>query len=201
MIVIRVLILSNDALIRAGLSVLLPEEATIEVIGQVGLAQLGEGLIDLYRPDVLLVDDDSAVPLLNQQVIALDLPYIRLVDDRIIHSKRGFEPNTIQRNTDLPTLSAALHAVVAGLTVYSQEEGSRSHFQPDLEYPKEGLTAREDEVLQLIGQGMTNRAIGQELSIKESTVKYHVNGILAKLGAQSRTEALAIASKIGWITY
>lgn len=201
MVAIRVLVLSDDALVRAGLSALLHEEESIDVVGQIALTMLGDELLDLYRPDVLLIEDDDVVSRLPQQLTTLDVPYIRLVDERIIHSMRGSEPNTLQRNVDLSTLSAALRVVAAGLSIYSPDEGSRSHFQQGLEYPIQDLTARETEVLQLIGQGMTNRAIGQELSIKESTVKYHVNGILAKLGAQSRTEALSIASRIGWITY
>jgi DNA-binding NarL/FixJ family response regulator len=201
MIAIRVLVLSDDTMIHAGLSEFLSGEETIEVVGHVALTEVEEGLLDVYQPDVLLVDDGNNIPTLRQQLHTLDIPYIRLVDEWTIHSKSSTEPSTLQRNVDLSTLSAALHAVAAGLRVFPQYEGFIPSNQRTLEYPFENLTARETEVLQLIGRGLTNRAIGQELSIKESTVKYHVNGILAKLGAQSRTEALSIASRIGWIIY
>jgi DNA-binding NarL/FixJ family response regulator len=63
----------------------------------------------------------------------------------------------------------------------------------------EPLTAREREVLQLMAQGMANKSIARELAISEHTVKFHVNAILSKFGAQSRTEAVVIASRAGLV--
>ena len=63
----------------------------------------------------------------------------------------------------------------------------------------ESLTPRESEVLQLLAQGMPNKQIALELAISEHTVKYHVNAILGKLGAQSRTEAVVRATRAGLI--
>ena len=63
----------------------------------------------------------------------------------------------------------------------------------------EPLTPREIEVLHLLAEGMTNRAIAQRLEISEHTVKFHVNAILGKLGAQSRTDAVVRATRLGVI--
>ncbi len=63
----------------------------------------------------------------------------------------------------------------------------------------EGLTEREQDVLELIGQGMANKEIAQRLVISERTVKFHVSAILAKLGAGNRTEATRIAAQRGLI--
>jgi DNA-binding NarL/FixJ family response regulator len=63
----------------------------------------------------------------------------------------------------------------------------------------EHLTAREREVLQLVAQGMPNKSIARELAISEHTVKFHVNAILSKFGAQSRTEAVVLASRAGLV--
>ena len=63
----------------------------------------------------------------------------------------------------------------------------------------EALTAREREVLQLIAEGLPNKAIAASLNISEHTVKFHVNAILGKLGAQSRTEAVVRATRLGLI--
>jgi two-component system nitrate/nitrite response regulator NarL len=63
----------------------------------------------------------------------------------------------------------------------------------------EELTPRELEVLQLLAEGLPNKAIGLRLEISEHTVKFHVNAILGKLGAQSRTEAVVRASRLGLI--
>ena len=61
----------------------------------------------------------------------------------------------------------------------------------------EELTPRETEVLQLLADGLTNKAIAQRLGISDHTVKFHVNAVLGKLGAQSRTEAVVRASRLG----
>jgi DNA-binding NarL/FixJ family response regulator len=63
------------------------------------------------------------------------------------------------------------------------------------------LTARENEVLQLLAEGLANKAIARRLGIRETTVKFHVNSILAKLGAQSRTEAVARAARQGLVLF
>jgi len=61
------------------------------------------------------------------------------------------------------------------------------------------LTPRENQVLQLLAQGMTNKAIALDLGITDHTVKFHVNAIMGKLGAQSRTEAVVRATQLGMI--
>ena len=60
----------------------------------------------------------------------------------------------------------------------------------------EDLTPREDEVLQLLAQGMTNKAIAHQLGITDHTVKFHVNAIMTKLNAQSRTDAVIRATRV-----
>ena len=69
------------------------------------------------------------------------------------------------------------------------------------ESPIEPLTPREHEVLQRLAEGLSNRMIAQRLEISEHTVKFHVNAILGKLSAQSRTEAVAHAARLGLITF
>ena len=65
----------------------------------------------------------------------------------------------------------------------------------------EHLTPREQEVLQLLAQGLPNKLIATRLGISDHTAKFHVNGILGKLGAQSRTEALAQAARLGLVLF
>ena len=62
------------------------------------------------------------------------------------------------------------------------------------------LTPREKEVLQLVAEGLTNKAIAQQLAISEHTVKFHVNAIMGKMNAQSRTEAVVRATRLGLIS-
>jgi DNA-binding NarL/FixJ family response regulator len=65
----------------------------------------------------------------------------------------------------------------------------------------EHLTPREQEVLQLLAQGLSNKLIAGRLGISDHTVKFHLNAILGKLGAQSRTEAIAQAARLGLVLF
>jgi len=69
-----------------------------------------------------------------------------------------------------------------------------------LTLPIEDLTPRELEVLQHLAEGLTNKAIAQRLAVSEHTIKFHVNALMSKLGAQSRTEAVVLATRQGLIT-
>jgi DNA-binding NarL/FixJ family response regulator len=108
----------------------------------------------------------------------------------------------LAREIDPAALCAALLAIDRGLTVLDRgaherlwpEAGERAP-REDAPAPFEELTAREREVLQLLAAGMSNRAIARELDISEHTAKFHVNGILGKLGASSRTEAVVAAAR------
>jgi DNA-binding NarL/FixJ family response regulator len=66
--------------------------------------------------------------------------------------------------------------------------------------PGEALTPRELDVLQLLAEGLPNKTIADRLTISEHTVKFHVNALMGKLGAQSRTEAVVRAIRLGWLT-
>ena len=105
------------------------------------------------------------------------------------------------REVDGPSLAAALAAVAQGLAVLSGE------LSPPGPAPGErasdpiavDLTPREREVLTLMAEGMPNKSIAGSLSISGHTVKFHVNAILGKLDAQSRTEAVTRATRMGMI--
>jgi DNA-binding NarL/FixJ family response regulator len=105
----------------------------------------------------------------------------------------------LPRSVDPPALEAALRAALEGLSV-----SDRSFEHPTLEETEpeplsDTLTDRERDVLRLVAEGLTNKAIAARLGIRESTVKDHVNSMLSKLGAQSRTEAVTIALRRGLI--
>jgi DNA-binding NarL/FixJ family response regulator len=94
----------------------------------------------------------------------------------------------------------AVRAVAADLTVLDGAArdalvSRRAAAEPLVE----PLTPREREVLALLAQGMANRAIGERLQISEHTAKFHVNAILGKLGAETRTEALVHAARLGLV--
>jgi len=101
-------------------------------------------------------------------------------------------------------LAAAVHAVAAGLVVIDHTALSTLSFQsrslahPDIDRLEETtLTAREMEVLKLLASGLPNKTIAARLKISSHTAKFHVASILAKLGAASRTEAVAVGMRRG----
>jgi DNA-binding NarL/FixJ family response regulator len=105
----------------------------------------------------------------------------------------------LRRDVDAATLALALPAVVQGLVVSDAAlvSGLLAARQSPLMSAAEALTPREQEVLQLLAEGLPNKTIADRLHISEHTVKFHVNAILSKLGAQSRSEAVVRATRLG----
>ncbi len=102
------------------------------------------------------------------------------------------------RHADGETLAAAATTVARGLSVFDPIL-AQSLFPAPVPAPQEALTTREVEVLQLLAQGLPNKAIATKLEISEHTVKFHVNAIMTKLGVQSRTEAVIRAVRLGLV--
>jgi DNA-binding NarL/FixJ family response regulator len=102
---------------------------------------------------------------------------------------------------DTDKLLTAARAVANGLVVVEPKLASAllPAMDSDQFTPDEPLTPREMEVLQRLAEGLTNKAIAQELGISEHTIKFHVNAIMGKLHAQSRTEAVVRATRLGLI--
>jgi two-component system, NarL family, nitrate/nitrite response regulator NarL len=211
MLDLRVLIIADDPLARAGLATLLTQQPGCSVAGQMaGHADVLAGL-HLYQPDVVVWDLGwepapgpahaptgmeclAAVRDTGQPVVALlsDERYTALVWAAGV---RGL----FLRDVDVVTLALALPAVARGLVVCDATlvSGLLSARQPPLLDPLDVLTPREQEVLQLLAEGLPNKTIADRLHISEHTVKFHVNAILSKLGAQSRTEAVVRATRLG----
>lgn len=199
----RVLIVADDPLARTGLAALLAERDGCTVVGQLpGDDKLAaEALV--YRPAVLLWD-------LGWEADAVDLPdfsesawpVIALVPDVALGPavQSAGARGVLRRDAPPETLIAALGAACAGLSVF--DAALRKALFParaDLPLAAE-FTPRELDVLRLLVDGLSNRAIAQQLAISDNTVKFHLNAILGKLNAQSRTEAVVSAIRLGVIT-
>jgi DNA-binding NarL/FixJ family response regulator len=107
----------------------------------------------------------------------------------------------VPRSADGARLAAALAAVREGLVVVD-EALATAVLRPRQARPAalvEALTPRESEVLQLLAQGLANKAIAARLGISDHTAKFHVNAILGKLGVQTRTEAIVHAARLGLV--
>jgi two-component system nitrate/nitrite response regulator NarL len=204
---LRVLVVADDPLARAGLAALLAEQPGCALVGQVGSNTDLLAQATIYRPDVLLWDLgwDPASEL-ETSLAQIDdlgeegLAVVALLADEAqapevwASGARGL----LLRQASVETLLATLQAAGRGLAVF---DPSLVFLPSPVRDPSlalaEDLTPRETEVLQLLADGLTNKAIAQRLGISDHTVKFHVNAVLGKLDAQSRTEAVVRASRLG----
>lgn len=203
---LRVLIVANDPLARAGLAALLGQEEAIHVVGQVAAVLTEVDTFDVYRPDALLLDlawEPAAGLELVAGLQSLQLPILALLPDDSVATEMAAMtvPGLLLRDSTPAQIVAALLAICEGLVVIDPLLFSAVAPRPDPAPPSlaEALTPREREVLQLLAQGLANKAIAQQLGISEHTVKFHVNSIMGKLSAQSRTEAVVKATQVGLI--
>jgi DNA-binding NarL/FixJ family response regulator len=202
---LRILIVGDNLLARTGLAALLAGEPDLTVVGQVvGDDRLNDDL-DLYKPELLLWDLGWEPSSALEHIADLresGPPVVALLSDPA-HTADAWNAGAVGlllRDTDPDSLFAALDAVGQGLVVLDPQLAAalpRSERAP--EPPAESLTARELEVLQLLAEGLPNKTIARQLSISEHTVKFHLNAIMSKLGAQSRTEAVVRATRLGLI--
>jgi two-component system nitrate/nitrite response regulator NarL len=212
---LRTLILAEDPLARAGLVALLQNEDGITIIGQTN--PLNDNM-DVFLHDIALIDmgwelDDNLTALADSALLDLDTPLLVLLpdDERLTEvmpllysDTRTAAFGVLLRSTSAERIIAALHAINTGLVLFDPA------FTPSLNtFPSGGsipdaplteLTPREREVLNLLAEGLPNKTIARQLTISEYTVKFHVNSILSKLNAGSRTEAVVRATRLGLIT-
>lgn len=193
---------SDDPLVRGGLSALLEGLPGIVVAAQSGVEDLA-ALVASSAPDVAVWDvGPPASGALEGLPEIADVPVLAVValDTQAPEALSAGARGVVLRDAGGERLGAALRAISSGLVVVEDalaETVLRPRRSPaDL---PEALTPRELEVLQLLSQGLANKAIARRLDISEHTAKFHVNSILGKLGAESRTEALVLAARAGLV--
>lgn len=199
---VRVVAVAEDLLARAGLADLLERASGLEVVAQAASGNELRAAISAYQPDALVWDvgwseeRNAWQERVNAQV-ERGMVVITLLSDagQATEAWACGARAVLSREAGPQKIAAAVQAVHAGLlaTEPAYFRSPHAEFDP----PDESLTQRELEVLNLVAEGLSNRAIAFRLEISEHTVKFHVNGILRKLGAQSRTEAVVRATRIG----
>jgi two-component system, NarL family, nitrate/nitrite response regulator NarL len=202
----RILVIADDPLARAGLATLLAEQSNYAVIGQVAADSDLASNLAVYAPDMVVWDMGWASSGAIERLADLgdaDIPaLVMLADDA--HAPEALTAGArglFLRSTKIGSVIAALPAVLQGLIVIDPALADvlLSPREQAITPPSEALTAREKEVLQFLAEGLPNKAIAQRLAISESTVKFHVNAIMGKLGAQSRTDAVVRATRLGLV--
>ena len=202
---IRVLTADDNAIARAGIKALLLVQEGILVVGE---AEDGVRAVEQYRallPDVLVVD--MRMPRLDGAGVAAavlrEFPNARVLvlthydgEDSVMLALRAGVHGYVTKDTGGPDLVLAIRAVHAGQRHMpaSVEQRMSTH----LTLP--ALTLRERQVLECIFHGLTNKQIAAKLGVTERTAGFHVGGLLAKLAAKTRTEAVAIALHRGLLS-
>jgi len=204
---LRVLICGPDLFARVGLAALLADQRAVSVVGQLAWDAEALAQFAVYQPDVILWDMGWAVAAHVEDLTAVgEAGYRTLVLLPDAEAARTANASGAQgmllRTSDGAALVAALCAVGAGLRVFDPDLLAAlvtTIDTPAATYGGESLTPREQEVLQSMAQGLSNKLIARHLNISEHTVKFHVNALLGKLGAQSRTDAVVRATRAGLI--
>lgn len=199
----RALVVADDPLVRGGFSALLADSAAGEsAIDDASQAASSSGanvvLWDLGPSDATQsADFGSLVAAVDVPVIALGPPGTRA----LTWLGKGAAA-VMRRDADEATLRAAIDSVLHGLTVIEPtllEPDLESHASTQ-ELPEgEAMTPRETEVLELMASGLSNRKIADRLGISTHTAKFHIGAILAKLDADTRTEAVVKAVQRGLV--
>ena len=198
---LRVLVLSADDLTRAGLATLVSEFPGFSVVGQTADVNKLADDIDVFAPDLVVWDAFESFER-RSVLLDVDIPVVVVVPDEeaaglaLANGARGVVPRSVGRDG----LSAALTAASHGLTAVDNRFAEAvARAAPPVSSLVESLTPRELQVLQLVAEGLPNKSIASELAISEHTVKFHINSVLGKLGATSRTQAVTAATRLGLI--
>lgn len=201
---IRVLIADDNAIARAGIKALLGTRPQLLVVGE---AADGVAAVEKYRtllPDLLLLD--MRMPRLDGAAVAgavlREFPRARVLvlshydgEDSLLMALRAGVHGYVTKEADGDELVRAISAVVSGQRYLPPAVAERVGKGMTLA----SLTLRERQVLQALFAGFTNRQIGAELGVTERTAGFHISGLLAKLGAKTRAEAVAVALSRGLI--
>ena len=206
---ITVFLLDDHEIVRRGVHDLLEAEPDITVIGEAGTAESALARIPALKPDVAVLDvrlpDGNGVTVCREirskmpEVACLMLTSFgddEALFDAIMAGAAGYVLKQI-RGTDLV---GAVRTVASGRSLLDPEAASRvmqrMREQAQRSDPLAGLTEQERRILELIGEGLTNRQIGERLFLAEKTVKNYVSALFAKLGMERRAQAAAYAARV-----
>lgn len=197
---LRVVIVADDPLARAGLATLITEHTITDQIPAEAITEV------IYRAEVAVWDlgwDPTPNLAYLADLVETALPLLALLPDETyaLHLWAGGIRNILRRDLSADMLQAGLVATEQGLVTLDPSliPTLLPERAADVLTPVEELTPREIETLGLLAEGLSNKAIARRLNISEHTVKFHVNAILGKLNARNRTEAVVQATRMGII--
>jgi two-component system, NarL family, response regulator LiaR len=200
---IRVMIVDDHAVVRSGLATFLMVHDDLELVADVGSGREAvrvcqEKEVDVVLMDLVMPEMDGASAT---QAIKEAFPHIQVIaltsfrEEELVQGVlRAGAISYLLKNVSADKLAEAIRSAHQGRATLAPEatqvliHAATNPGRPDYE-----LTPRENEVLALMSQGMSNPQIASKLVVSQSTVKFHVSSVLSKLGVNSRTEAVALA--------
>jgi DNA-binding NarL/FixJ family response regulator len=216
-VAIRVLVVDDQEMVRAGFTALLDAQPDIEVVGQAGDGAEAVELAADLRPDVILMD--VRMPVLDglaatRQILSAgplnDAPRVIMLttfdlDDYVYAALRAGASGFLLKHSTPDELAAAVRIVAAGDALLAPSVTRRlvedfARVQPVVPITPVHLTPRETDVLRHVARGLSNRQIAAELVLAEQTVKTHVSNILTKLDLRDRAQAVVYAYEAGVVT-
>ncbi|THV42810.1 response regulator [Glycomyces buryatensis] len=206
---IRVFLLDDHEVVRRGLCELFGREADIEVVGEASSVAEALRRVPASRPDVLVVDarlpDGDGIEVCRRVRAADDQVAVIVLtsheDDEVLFAAiEAGAAGILLKQVRGTELVDAVRTVAAGASLLdSRVTGAvleRLRSGPGRSPELESLSSQERRILELIGEGMTNREIAEQVHLAEKTVKNYVTRILSKLGLKRRTQAAVLASRL-----
>ncbi|WP_214416141.1 response regulator [Sphaerisporangium fuscum] len=218
---IKVLVVDDQILVRAGLAALIRAVPDLDVVGEAATGEEAVALAAASRPDVILMD--IRMPGMNgvaatERILAAESehrPRVLILttfdlDEYVYNALRVGASGFLLKDTPPERLIAAIQTIASGdmlfapsvtrrlIEAYTRESAPSSPPRPSGEL--DILTAREAEVLTLVGHALSNTEIADRLCVSEATVKTHLNRAMAKLNLSSRAQAVALAYESGLVT-
>ncbi|GAA2930145.1 MULTISPECIES: response regulator transcription factor [Streptomycetaceae] len=220
---IRVIIVDDQAMVRAGFAALLAAQSDIDVVGEAPDGRKGVEVSRTVHPDVVLMDVRmpemdglaAARELLSPPTGVVHRPKVLMlttfdVDDYVYEALRAGASGFLLKDAPPADLISAVRVVAAGdallapsvtrrlIADFARQRPAAPSSGPALRLT--GLTPRETEVLELIARGLSNQEIAARLVLAEQTVKTHIGRVLAKLGLRDRAQAVIFAYESGLVT-
>ena len=203
---IRILLVDDHPVIRAGLRAMLDQQPDLEVVAEAADGQSAVTQARTFEPDVVLMD--IQMPGVDgieatRQIAALDpAPKVLILttydtDGDILPAIENGATGYLLKDTPPDDLYHAIRQAAAGETVLAPTIASR--LVTRMRQPDQTLSAREIQLLQFLAEGLSNKEIGTSLYISEATVKTHLVHIFQKLGVDTRTAAVTTAIDQGLI--
>ena len=195
---INVMIIDDHEVVRRGISEVVERADGLSVVAEAGSVEEALNRAKIVRPDVALVDlrlpDGTGIDIITR--LAVEVPSVRPIvltsfddDDALDEALQAGAKAYLLKSVRGAEIAEVIKAVAAGRVLLDERTLTRR--RADTDDPTADLTPSERKVLDLIGDGLSNREIGDRLCVAEKTVKNHITSLLSKMGLQRRTQVAA----------